>query len=461
MGSIVAATDFSACSQTAVQLAAALARRRQLSLVLVHAVKSPALDLPAVPIGATAWEMELLASAELELARQASELRAEGITVETRARLGAPARLILEIAGQVGAEVIVVGTHGRKGPAHLFVGSVAEHVVRTSTVPVLVTREGTPAMPRWRGGGPLRLTIGMDGSAASEAALAWVGAFARLLPCQLLLARLYSPREEAMRYGLDEPWGERPREVDLLPLLERDLRRDARALIGDTPSRLQFWAAEDDAAGILARDGFVQGTDALVVGVPRHRSGAALSAGAVLRRSSLPVLCVPELGVPDRRELPQLRSILVATDLSDASAAVVPDAYGLLRSGGGRVELCTVHELGPADAIAEIPLEAPLGDEARATVEARLRALIPPEAAAFGITTHVSVIDARHAADAIVAAAERLDVDLVAVGSHGRSSFGLVLLGSIAEEVARRSPRPVLIVRARPRAAHRQFADRR
>jgi nucleotide-binding universal stress UspA family protein len=455
MESIVVATDFSACSRTAVQLAAALARRRQLPLVLVHAVQSPPLDLPAVPIGATAWEMELLASAELELARLAGELREEGISVETRAHVGAPAELILEVAGKVGAEVIVVGTHGRKGAAHLFIGSVAEQVVRRSTVPVLVTREGTPAIPRWRRRSPLRLTIGMDGSAASEAALAWVGRFAKLHPCELLLARLYSPREEAMRYGLDEPWGEHPREVDLLPLLERDLRRDARALIGDAPSRLQFWAAENGASDVLARDAFVQGTDALVVGVPRHRSGAALSAGAVLRRSSLPVLCVPELGAPARRELPQLRSILIATDLSDASTAVVPDAYGLLRSGGGRVELCTVHELGPVDAIAEIPIEAPLRDEQRATVEARLRALIPAEAAAFGITTHVSVIDARSAADAIVAAAERLDVDLVALGSHGRSSIGRVLLGSVAEEVARRSPRPVLIVRARPRGAHR------
>jgi nucleotide-binding universal stress UspA family protein len=54
-----------------------------------------------------------------------------------------------------------------------------------------------------------------------------------------------------------------------------------------------------------------------------------------------------------------------------------------------------------------------------------------------------------------VAAAERLDVDLVALGSHERSGFGRALLGSVAEEVARRSLRPVIIVRARPRETHR------
>lgn len=398
--------------------------------------------------------MELLASSEIELARQASELREKGISVETRAQLGAPARLILDVAGEVGAEVIVVGTHGRTGAAHLFIGSVAEHVVRTATIPVLVTREDTPALPRWRGGKPLRLTVGMDGSGASDAALAWVGAFAKLLPCELLLARLYSPREEAMRYGLDEPWGERPREVDLLPLLERDLRRHARALIADAPSRLQFWAVENDAADILARDAFVQGTDALVVGVPRHRSLTALSAGAVLRRSSLPVLCVPEAPAV-RQDLRPVRSILIATDLSDTSKEVISRAYGLLRPGGGHVELCTVHELGPVDPIARIAIVPPLPDEERAAVEAQLRAMIPAEASAFGITTDVLVIEAGYAAEAIVAAAERFDLDLIALGSYGRSGFGRVLLGSVAEEVARRSPRPVLIVRARPREAHR------
>jgi nucleotide-binding universal stress UspA family protein len=291
----------------------------------------------------------------------------------------------------------------------------------------------------------------VDGSAAAEAALAWAGAFAEASPCGLLLARIYSPREEAARYGLDEPWGELPREVDLLPLLERDLRRYAGALIGDAPSRLQFWPAGHDAAEILTRDAFVQGTDALVVGVAKHRMGAtALSAGAVLRRSSLPVFCIPEALGPVRRDLSEVRSILIATDLSDASNAVVAHAYRLLRPAGGRVELLTVHALGPADAIAAIPLPPPLRPEDRAAIEARLRSLIPPEADALGITTQVSVAEARFAAEAIAAAAERLDVDLVAVGSHGRSGIGRALLGSVAEELARRSPRPVLIVRARP-----------
>ena len=130
------------------RLAAGVARREGASLVLLHAVESPALDLPAVPIGATAWEVELLAMAERELARLASELRQAEIAVETRALLGSPARSILDVAGQAAADLIVIGTHGRRGAARLVVGSVAEQVVRGASVPVLVSMMMTPLLPR-------------------------------------------------------------------------------------------------------------------------------------------------------------------------------------------------------------------------------------------------------------------------------------------------------------------------
>ena len=85
-------------------------------------------------------------------------------------------------------------------------------------------------------------------------------------------------------------------------------------------------------------------------------------------------------------------------------------------------------------------------------LESRLRALVPPEVEAAGIMTNVSVIEARFAAEGILAAAERLDVDLIAVASHGRSGIKRAVLGSVAEEVSRRSARPVLIVRSQPPA---------
>ena len=77
----------------------------------------------------------------------------------------------------------------------------------------------------------------------------------------------------------------------------------------------------------------------------------------------------------------------------------------------------------------------------------KLRALVPAEAEKLGITTHVSVIDGGKAAETIMQAAERLNVDAISLGSHGRGGLARALLGSVAEEVVRRSTRPVLVVR--------------
>jgi nucleotide-binding universal stress UspA family protein len=84
-------------------------------------------------------------------------------------------------------------------------------------------------------------------------------------------------------------------------------------------------------------------------------------------------------------------------------------------------------------------------------IESKLRSLVPAEAAERGIGTRVSVLEGEFAAGAILAAAERLDVDTIALASHGRTGVGRLLLGSVAEEVARKSSRPLLIVHAKPR----------
>jgi nucleotide-binding universal stress UspA family protein len=60
-----------------------------------------------------------------------------GIPIETHLTEGLPHERIIAVAEEVGAELIVMGTHGRTGLAHLLVGSVAERVVRASPIPVL------------------------------------------------------------------------------------------------------------------------------------------------------------------------------------------------------------------------------------------------------------------------------------------------------------------------------------
>ncbi len=447
--SILVATDFSPCSEAALRLGAALARQRSAPLLVAHAVERPPVDATAIPVGLSGWEGDLLAAAEARLAREVRPLEEEGLVVEQRVWLGSPSQMIRDAIASARPELAVIGTHGRKGAARLFLGSVAENVIRAAECPVLVTGEGAPELERWAGGAPLRLALASDGSAASRAAFAWARAFQATRACELTIVHVYWPAEAALRYGLDDPWGGQPRGPELVQLVERDVRRDAQAALGHVPP-LRLEVAAHDAAESLSAEAARRGVDAMVIGVPRRRSArwAVVAPAAVLRAASAPIFCVPASAVAPTRELPRTNSILVPTDFSDASREAILPAYGLLAAGGGHVELCTVHALSPPG----VPEAAPgptLSEDERGAALARLRALVPPEAESAGITTSVSVLEGRSVAEAILAAAERLDVDVVAMGSRGRSGLKRAVLGSVAEEVTRRSPRPVLVVGAR------------
>lgn len=91
----------------------------------------------------TSWEAVLSAlreegEAALEVVRQ----RAEGVDARTTLVEGTPHREIVDRAEREGCDLIVMGTHGRGGLDRLLLGSVAEKVVRTSTVPVTIVQVG-------------------------------------------------------------------------------------------------------------------------------------------------------------------------------------------------------------------------------------------------------------------------------------------------------------------------------
>jgi len=449
--SILAATDFSPCSLTAIRLAVALARRRGVPLILLHTIEPFIVDPAAVPISGE-WDAAMTAAAEQALAQQAESLRKTGIQVEVQVQFGSPARSILAAARTAKPELIVLGTHGRRGPARIFLGSCAEEVVRSSTCPVLVTSADAVGIDRWEGEEPLRLTIATDGSRASEAAYFWVRTSGNAAANQVSLVRSYWPPQEASRYGLDEAWRGHQGHPELLRLLERDLRRDAQALASTREPPIRFRVAWHDAGKAIAEDVRQLEADAMVIGVPSHHCAPlmALSPGSVLRSAPVPVFCIPEVVQPQQRHIPTVQSVLLAFDLSEISRAAILPAYGLLL-GGGRMELCYVHECGPANALDGLPAKPALTDDERATIDSQLRAATPAEAAEHGVSTHTSVLEGLSAAEVILQAAKRLDVDVIAVGSKGRSGLARTLLGSVAEAVARHSTRPVLVVHGNAR----------
>ncbi|MBI4392833.1 MAG: universal stress protein [Euryarchaeota archaeon] len=66
--------------------------------------------------------------------------RAEGVAVEGRLERGDPARRIVEMVSELGIDAVIVGTEGRRGVAHVVLGSVAERIVRESPKTVIVAK---------------------------------------------------------------------------------------------------------------------------------------------------------------------------------------------------------------------------------------------------------------------------------------------------------------------------------
>ena len=141
---ILLPTDFSRTSDLAVGYALDLARHYGASIHLVHVVEGLHF-MNAYPDGYFAELPEtrarLLADAELQLGATADRCTAASSAVTTQIVEGRPARIIVEIAARRGTDLIVMGTHGRSGVAHLLMGSVAEHVVRTAPCPVFTVRD--------------------------------------------------------------------------------------------------------------------------------------------------------------------------------------------------------------------------------------------------------------------------------------------------------------------------------
>ena len=132
--------DFSKTSRAALEEAAELAGRYEAELALVHVFEPPAAaaDLMVSPVemlDQTAKDLER----KLELWRAEAERRgAKG--VRALVVTGAAATETVRLVREGGHDLVVMGTHGRRGLKHLVLGSVAERVVREAPCAVLVVR---------------------------------------------------------------------------------------------------------------------------------------------------------------------------------------------------------------------------------------------------------------------------------------------------------------------------------
>ena len=141
---ILVPTDFSASSQRALDTAVSLAVAFGAKLTITHACEIPGyayVGMMAPPID---YLTPLREAGDSLLQKTLASVRDRVPDVTAALRIGAPWQQTLEVAKEVGADLIVMGTHGRSGLALAFMGSVAEKVVRMSPIPVLTLRAEDP-----------------------------------------------------------------------------------------------------------------------------------------------------------------------------------------------------------------------------------------------------------------------------------------------------------------------------
>jgi nucleotide-binding universal stress UspA family protein len=137
---ILVATDFSHGAEAALSWAKALAAAFHTEVVLLHV-----LDLSRFPpnIAAAPTGQEVLAHVRVENEREMAKMVERFPGARPLIREGTARSAILEVAGEINADLIVMGTHGHTGLTHVLIGSVAEHIVRHSRIPVLTVRQNS------------------------------------------------------------------------------------------------------------------------------------------------------------------------------------------------------------------------------------------------------------------------------------------------------------------------------
>ncbi len=182
--SILHLTDFSACSEHALECAIRLARTHHSKLSVLHVVVPNALTYmnPDSPVAALDMQ-ENWAREEM----QRIEQRLTGVPHQARISRGTDVwSTVASELDQLQSDLLVLGTHGRTGLSKLLLGSVAESVLRHSAIPVMTVREEVRLSPekqsKFR-----RVLLATNFAVGSEETAGYAVALAKLDEAQLLL----------------------------------------------------------------------------------------------------------------------------------------------------------------------------------------------------------------------------------------------------------------------------------
>lgn len=236
-------TDFSLGAARALDQAVALAQRFGCTIRLLHCYRLPTeLELAYIGVHTESWESGIREGLLRQLDELVAHVSGYGLTATRELVRGDPATEIVHAASS-DADLVVMGTLGRTGLAHLLLGSVAERTVREAPCPVLVVRPHAAAAVL-----PRTLLVPIDFSSASERSVEYA-------------------RELLATLGAGHVVLVHAHDVEDLPSLPRAAQRDslAWALLSFAPRELEEMAEELKRCGIGAQVSIDQGTPARVI----------------------------------------------------------------------------------------------------------------------------------------------------------------------------------------------------
>ena len=274
LSTIVVATDLRGHSEAALEYARKLAGGYQSRIILAHGpdpVEYAAVDGIPGPV-----RKGLSAEARATLDKLAGELLREGIPSHTEIGQGAVAQMLVDVARQYQAGLIVIGTKGGEGAGPVIVGAIAEQLVRLAPCPVLaVAADWNAGENRPTPGGPVLLA--MERNEAAPEAVATAYSIAEVFERQLIVLHA---RTAAETVAFMNPIATRAEQFGIDP----NGRVNVRVVVKDgTPADVVSQAITQFHPGIL------------VLGVKRSSGtpGPHGTAFGLLACSRVPVLCVP------------------------------------------------------------------------------------------------------------------------------------------------------------------------
>jgi nucleotide-binding universal stress UspA family protein len=291
---ILFATDFSACADRAMGYAIALAGAWKADLSVVTVLElHPGMD-PDYTVNKMYLD-HLREEATRQFRALQARAEAAGQGISTRIEVGIPSEALHTVAGAIGADLLVVGTHGRTGLDHVLVGSTAERVVRVAPCPVLAVKaeKGEAKTPAAPAPAPVikRIVVPIDLSTCSLDALEYAVQFAKPLGAAITILHAMEP----VAYGLDFSLSHAKEWKEQRNYLEKRLSVLSACVTA------QGLKAEHVLKPGLPADSLVayvtqQGFDLMIMGTHGRRgiSHVLLGsiAGAMLRHAPCPVLTV-------------------------------------------------------------------------------------------------------------------------------------------------------------------------